>query len=58
MDHIAQTIGYRVLILNRPGKSSEVELTIGSIGPIRKAIHRKEIHVAQSSQMSYIGLSI
>ena len=34
MDHIAQTIGYRVLILNRPGKSSEVDITIGSIGPI------------------------
>ena len=58
MDHIAQTIGYRVLILNLAGKSSEVDLTIGSIGPIHKETHRKEIHVAQSSQMSYIGLSI
>ena len=48
MDHIAQTIGYRVLVLNRPGKPLEFDLTIG---PIRKEI-------AKSSQMSYIGLSI
>ena len=51
MDHIAQTIGYRVLVLNRPGKPSEFDLSIGPIGPIRKEI-------AKSSQMSYIGLSI
>ena len=48
MDHIAQIIGSRVLVLNQPGKPSEFDL---SIGPIRKEI-------AKSSQMSYIGLSI
>ena len=59
MDHIAQIIGYRVLVLNRPGKPSEFDLSIGPIAyRLLQAIGPTRGEIAKSSQMSYIGLSI